>query len=183
MRKITFYLLSGLMFLILYGYYASENGDAKSLNNKKTQETIFKKRQKKISMNEVDQIIRKQCREKYHLRPEFIKAIIKVESNFNIYAISPKGAMGLMQLMPKTADSLNVTDPFDPTANIGGGCKYISKHLKEFRNTYKALVAYNAGPVTIRDNKAVPGESRLYAKRVLRFYNDYRYKFKRGKGE
>lgn len=111
----------------------------------------------------------------YQLNPELIKAIIKVESNYNPQAVSPKGARGLMQLMPATAERFGVTDVFDPEENITGGVKFLRHLLDEFgeHNLELVLAGYNAGEEAVRkyDNQIPPyKETQQYVKRVLALY-------------
>lgn len=111
-----------------------------------------------------------QASEKYSVNANLIKAVIEAESNFNPKAISPKGAMGLMQLMPQTARRFNVTDPFNPFQNISGGTRYLKILLTQFGDDKRlALAAYNAGERVIIKYGAVPPykETTLYVRKVM----------------
>lgn len=113
---------------------------------------------------------------RYNVDPDLIKAIIKAESGFNRYAVSKKGAQGLMQLMPDTAREMNVSDPFNPDQNIAGGVRYFRSLLKMFKgDVVLSLAAYNAGPTQVMRAGGVPriAETRNYVKRVLRYYELY----------
>jgi hypothetical protein len=112
--------------------------------------------------------------EKYNIDSDFIKAIIKQESGFNAKATSKKGAMGLMQLMPKTAESLGVVDAYNPSQNIEGGVKYLKGLLEKFDNNQElALAAYNAGPNAVKKYGGIPPykETQNYVKAIMGTYN------------
>ena len=107
--------------------------------------------------------------------PLLIKAIIKAESNFDPTAVSPKGAQGLMQLMPATAKDLQIADPFDPLENIVGGAKYLRFLLDSYEGDVElSLAAYNAGPGNVKN--AIPNfpETKTYVAKVLDNYQSYR---------
>ena len=116
---------------------------------------------------------------KHDVDPDLIWAMIKTESNFNSKAISPKGAKGLMQLMPATARAYDVSDPFDPYDNIEGGIRYMRYLLMMFNgNVSLSLAAYNAGEHKVLSYKRnVPpfSETKSYINRVLTYYNYFKY--------
>ncbi len=119
------------------------------------------------------QSINRAC-EKYGVDPSLVRAVVKVESDYDPYAVSHKGAVGLMQLMPQTAQDLNVKNSFDPHENIEGGVRYLRYLLDRYEGNLKlALAAYNAGETAVRRWGSVPPfrETQNYVKKVLGLYN------------
>jgi len=114
---------------------------------------------------------------RYDLPEALIKAVMAAESAFNPRAVSAKGALGLMQLMPQTARELNVAEPFDPAQNIDGGARYLRQLWTQYDgDLYRTLAAYNAGPEAVRRaGGKVPAiaETRDYVRRVLALYQAY----------
>jgi soluble lytic murein transglycosylase-like protein len=112
--------------------------------------------------------------DRHHIDPDLINSVIHAESGFNPRAVSPKGAQGLMQLMPQTASKLGVSNPFDPNANVEGGTRYLSELLERYNfDVIKALAAYNAGPGRVEQYRGVPPyyETRAYVARIVRDFN------------
>lgn len=112
---------------------------------------------------------------KYNVEPSLVKAVIKTESNWDAAVVSQKGAMGLMQLMPSTANDMDVRNPFDPEENIEGGIRYLRYLLNKFDGDLTlALAAYNAGPKTVEKFGSIPPipETQQYVKQVLSIYKN-----------
>jgi soluble lytic murein transglycosylase-like protein len=113
----------------------------------------------------------------YQLPVAFVRAVVKVESDFNPQVVSHAGAMGLMQLMPRTAASMGVSDPFDPRQNIYGGTRYLRILANKFNgDLVLTIAAYNAGEGAVMRYKGVPpyAETRRYVHRVLQHYYAFR---------
>ena len=111
---------------------------------------------------------------RHHVDPSLVRSVVKVESNFNPNAVSRKGAMGLMQLMPSTARSLNVSNPFDPAQNVDAGVRHLRKLLDSYGgNVRLTLAAYNAGAGAVARSAGVPHfrETQDYVRRITNLYN------------
>jgi soluble lytic murein transglycosylase-like protein len=114
--------------------------------------------------------------EKFNLDPKLIRAVMKQESSFQPFALSTSGAMGLMQLMPGTAEGLGVDDPYNIEENIRGGAQYLRYQLDAFdQNLDLALAAYNAGPNAVRKYGGIPPyeQTQTYVKKVKQYYQMY----------
>ena len=113
----------------------------------------------------------------FNVDSRLLKAMIKAESDFDPRAISRKGAMGLMQIMPENFKMLNIENPFDPWQNIRAGAQYFKKLYKRFNGKLAlSLAAYNAGPTAVDRYKNIPPyqETEEYVRRVLRYYRTFK---------
>jgi soluble lytic murein transglycosylase-like protein len=125
-----------------------------------------------FTQQDVDAAIEKAAAQ-HNVDPNLVRAVIKVESNFNPNAVSRKGAMGLMQLMPSTARSLNVSNPFDPEQNVDAGVRHLKKLMESYGGDVKlTLAAYNAGAGAVARSSGVPhyAETRDYVKKITQLY-------------
>lgn len=125
--------------------------------------------------NKIATLVKKYNLERFHLGPEFVEAVITVESNFNPTAVSTKGALGLMQLMPETARRFGVRNVFDTGQNLEGGIQYLNFLLDLFHGDVNlALAAYNAGENVVQKLRDIPPyrETREYVKRVSKILGD-----------
>jgi hypothetical protein len=116
----------------------------------------------------LDEIIQDASR-RNNLDQELLRSVIRTESAFRVNAVSPKGARGLMQLMPQTAAQLGIVDVFDPAENVAGGARYLRQLLDRFGGDIpRALAAYNAGPGRVEQYQGMPpfAETRMYVARV-----------------
>lgn len=121
---------------------------------------------------EIARLIRQHARHQ-GLNPRLVQAVVQVESGYNPKALSSKGAMGLMQLMPDTAAELGVKNPYDPDENIRGGVRYLKQQLRRFSGDLGlALAAYNAGPGAVQRHGAIPPypETQRYVEKVYTLY-------------
>lgn len=118
---------------------------------------------------------------RFDVDPNLVRAVIRAESNFNPRAVSPKGALGLMQLMPLKAKEMAVTNPFNPEENIHAGVRYLGELLSLLKgNLSLALAAYNAGPNRVKIQNKIPAieETQNYVQRVIKYYKDLKGKQK-----
>jgi len=137
----------------------------------------IKERPKPSPATKAFDAIIKEASNRYGLSFSLLKAMIRVESNFNTNAVSHKGALGLMQVMPNNLESLDIGDPFDPKQNIMGGARYFKAMIDRFDGKLPlALAAYNAGPNMVEKYKDIPPieETQNYVKKVMEFFYLYR---------
>jgi soluble lytic murein transglycosylase-like protein len=114
-----------------------------------------------------------QAAARHNVDPSLVRSVIKVESNFNPNAVSRKGAMGLMQLMPQTARQLNVSNPFDPSQNVDAGVRHLKQLMESYKGDVKlTLAAYNAGQGAVARSNGIPhfAETRKYVSRITALY-------------
>lgn len=125
-----------------------------------------------VTSEEVDKAI-EEAAARHNVDPNLVRSIIKVESNFNPRAVSRKGAMGLMQLMPATARELQVRNPFDPAQNVDAGVRHLKELLQNFRGDLNlTLAAYNAGAGAVQRRGGIPpyAETQNYVRRITSLY-------------
>ncbi|MEN8140087.1 MAG: lytic transglycosylase domain-containing protein [Thermodesulfobacteriota bacterium] len=148
------------------------NAPRDSRFTQRTTRDYLRKHRRQIDIREYDFFIRGAA-DKFDLDPLLVKAVIQAESNFDCYALSQRGARGLMQLMPATAGDMQVENSYNARENIEGGSRYLRKMLDMFNNNiYLALAAYNAGPGNVQKYQAVPPfpETVKYVRTVLKNY-------------
>lgn len=128
------------------------------------------------SIDKYDELIT-DASEFYGVSFPLVKAIIKAESDFNPRAVSPKGALGLMQIMPENIKRLDIEDPFDPRQNIMGGTRYFKQLYDRYEGRLAlSLAAYNAGPTVVDQYKSIPPypETEDYVEKVLKYYYNFK---------
>jgi soluble lytic murein transglycosylase-like protein len=133
-----------------------------------------------LSPQEVDKAI-DAAAQRHGVDPNLVRAVVRVESNYNPRAISRKGAMGLMQLMPYTAKSLNVGNAFDPNQNVDAGVRHLKQLLESYNgNVELSLAAYNAGSGAVSRSRGIPPyrETRDYVKKITDIYWNSGFKAK-----
>jgi soluble lytic murein transglycosylase-like protein len=125
-----------------------------------------------FTQREIDAAI-DQAASRHNVDPNLVRALVKVESNFNPNAVSRKGAMGLMQLMPQTARQLNLKNPFDPQQNIDAGVRHLKQLLDNYNGDVRlSLAAYNAGSGAVSRHRGIPrySETQNYVRRITNLY-------------
>ena len=172
-----------LVFLLLFSFlrpeivtYVDENGKLVITNIPSSKPRRKKwKRLVERSTSPYDDMIRR-ISQRHGVDPKLVRAIITVESGFNPKAVSHKGAMGLMQLMPETARRYGARDPFDPAQNIEAGVKYLRDLERKFRNTEMVIAAYNAGENAVEKYRGIPPfrETRRFVRTVMSLYKKRR---------
>jgi len=179
-----------LLILIFFFFTGRALGDIYIYKDPETGEIIYSNiplnREYKIFMKteerEVEKYIEKydyifeKAGKKYGVDPALLKAIARVESNFNPWAISHKGAIGMMQIIPSTGKILKVSNLFSPVENIFAGARYLRKLIDMFGDLKLALAAYNAGPGAVKKYHGIPPyrETRKFIRFVLRYYRVYK---------
>jgi len=151
-------------FIQYYGHDSVQSANAKIL--------AANSRGHQASQEEVDSSI-VMAAARHNVDPNLVRAVIKVESNFNSNAVSRKGAIGLMQLMPQTARELKVKNPFDPDQNVDAGVRHLKYLLESYNgNVDLTLAAYNAGEGAVRRSAGVPrySETQNYVRRITNLY-------------
>jgi soluble lytic murein transglycosylase-like protein len=141
-------------------------------NSESAESANFLRSSKPFSPQDVDAAI-DQAAARHNVDPNLVRSVIKVESNFNPNAVSRKGAMGLMQLMPSTARSLHVTNPFDPQQNVDAGVRHLKQLLESYGGNVKlSLAAYNAGAGAVARSAGIPrfSETQNYVRRITNLY-------------
>jgi soluble lytic murein transglycosylase-like protein len=126
-----------------------------------------------FTQTEIDDAINKAA-DRHNVDPNLVRALVKVESNFNPNAVSRKGAMGLMQLMPQTARQLRLTNPFNPDENVDAGVRHLRELLDNYGGDVRlSLAAYNAGTGAVARSSGIPhyAETRNYVKRITQLYS------------
>src|SRR5882724_941816 len=132
----------------------------------------FVRNNRAFTQQDVDAAI-EQAAARHNVDPNLVRSVIKVESNFNPNAVSRKGAMGLMQLMPQTARQLQVKNPFDPEQNVDAGVRHLKQLMQSFGGDVKlTLAAYNAGAGAVNRSAGIPhyAETRNYVRRITDLY-------------
>ncbi len=174
MRFVAVFLISFLLIGDIVTY-VDENGRivVTNVNRPKKKRKKLKRRNfRQVNSSIYDYIINEKAR-KYGVEPSLIRAIIAVESGFNPRAVSRKGAIGLMQLMPSTASLFGARDPFDPEQNIEAGVRYLRYLIKKFGNKRLAVAAYNAGETAVKRYNGIPPyrETKNFVSMVMRLHN------------
>ena len=130
------------------------------------------------SRSDLEDLVRRVSRE-HGVDPRLADAVVRVESAYDPYAVSRKGALGLMQLMPDTAERLDVSDPFDPEDNVRGGMRELARLVDRYSGNFAlALAAYNAGEGAVEHHRGVPPyrETRNYVTRIMTLYTGQPYR-------